>query len=1017
MACPAMKRSGRCATGRIDSTELDWFTRPRAAGPPFPLRPWGVGANFCAKLFFQQGRSSIGDPPKTGGRMHRSFQALPALDEVASALDVAVPRGTRLYELYGSGAVGRLLVESWVAREALSDLFEFRINTLSTDAHLPLGDMLGQRATLHIALADGRRATRSGIVMQAGALQSDGGLARYQLVVRPWLAALQGHRRSQSFIDKSVIEIVGAVFQAHCGIAAWTGSDELARFVSRVPPRHYCNQFAETDYDFVRRILCEEGVGWCFEEDDQAPHAHRLRLFADSTRFPEDPTSASGGGLRFQRADGQEPWDAVQHFALWHQLAAACLTLTAWDHARKSGQAASVPTLGRIGGVQAPRIESYDPGGRVDHHNGATRFASEHYGRRLLESYEARRCRSLGTSTVRSLRPGCSFTLRHAPLSEGETQRYVATAVRHAGINNLPRELGEHIARRLGAARLSSAAIALPERVRAQAEASGYANEFECVPASRPWRPVLLDETGARINPRPTVAGAQSAIVVGPEGQTHANGADGIYTDRLGRIKVRFHWQSQARHAESSDHSIWVRAMQRYAGAGMGTQFIPRIGQEVVVIFEESDIDRPLVVGAVYNGKGEGGVPATPGGAMVETDTRVFTRSTDHLPSGQADLAAGNSPAWHGLAAAEDQQCNAAALSGVKTREFGGEGHNCLVFDDSDAQLRVQAGNTQHASWLSLGHLLHQADNHRGSFRGAGFELRTDAYGGIRGGRGLLLTTCATRTATPAGDNAAGMALAKQAQQLARAYSDAARMHETVQQACHLGAAQPGASLANHRAAPLKALHTVLGGTVAGQGYDEAVADAAARNHRTGSEQLPQMTDPAVAVTAKAGLGVVAGQALQTAAGEGIHLGSGRDTQMAIGAQARLHAGQAIGVLAGAVKAGGGAAGSGLTVIAAQGDIDMQAQAGRMDMAARQQMDVKSRNGHIDWAAARKITLATSGGASITIDGGGIVTQCPGKMTVHASRKSFQGPSTSEYFLPPMPKADFRRKNDFPYSL
>ncbi|MCW7538457.1 type VI secretion system tip protein VgrG [Aquabacterium sp. A7-Y] len=935
----------------------------------------------------------------------RSGTALPNIESFARALGISFTSETRLFELSGSPALDGLLVESWTAHEALDACFEYQLTVLSTEAQLSLPAMLGQRASLAISLADGSRVTRSGIVMHAAALQSDGGLARYRLVVRPWLAALKLQLRSQSFIDKTVVEIVEAVFRAHADIAAWVWSDEVDRFLSQLPPRHYCNQFRESDHDFVARVLAEEGIGWCIEEDEAAPHGHRVRLFADSPRLPEDASAAAGGGLRFHRADSQEERDAIQSFSAWQVLRPASVCLQAWHYADKGSAAAGVPTEGSVGGPQAPRLEVYDPSGGVDHHNGVSRFAAPHYARLQMEAHEARRQRYVGQGSVRTLRPGTRFALLDAPLPGGENGTFLVTAVTHAGINNLPAELHRRIAERLGRAELADAGHALSDAARRQVEAGGYANEFECVPAQRPWRPALLDDTGQRLNPRPSVRGPQSARVVGPEGRSQASGADEIHTDRLGRIKVQFHWQAQGGGEGSSAHSIWVRVAQRYAGAGMGAQFIPRIGQEVLVDFEEQDIDRPVVIAALYNGRGEGGVPATPGGLAAEADTSVFGQSCDGVPSGQGNLAGGHSPAWHGAAAGEQQQRSAAALSGVKTQEFGGAGHNQLVFDDSDAQLRVQAGTSQHASWLNLGHLLHSADNHRGSFRGTGFELRTDAYGALRGGRGVLLSSFGTPAATPAGDNTPGMALAKQAQQLAQSFSDAARTHQAVQQASHLGSSRAGSSHLDEAAAPLKALHKTLSGMVAQQGHDAAVSDAGAKNTHSGADKLPHTADPVVAVTAKAGLAVVAGQDLQTAAGEGIHAASGQDTHLAVGGQARLHTGQAIGMLAGALKAGQGAAGSGLTVIAAQGDIDVQAQAGTLQVAAQGPIDVKSKNAHIDWAAAKKITLATAGGASLTIDAGGIVTQCPGKITVHAAKKSFQGPGRETFTPAGMPQA------------
>jgi uncharacterized protein involved in type VI secretion and phage assembly len=181
---------------------------------------------------------------------------------------------------------------------------------------------------------------------------------------------------------------------------------------------------------------------------------------------------------------------------------------------------------------------------------------------------------------------------------------------------------------------------------------------------------------------------------------------------------------------------------QPLAGDGTGMSFLPRIGHEVLVGFFDDDIERPYVMCSLHNGRGEGGEAVTPGGGDAQdVDASVFAQSSDAGLGAQGNLTGGNSAAWHGGSAAElDQggQRNAAALAGYETKEFGGKGFNQLVFDDSTAQLRVQLATTQHATQLNLGHLIHQADNHRGSLRGVGFELRTDAYGAVRGGQGVL---------------------------------------------------------------------------------------------------------------------------------------------------------------------------------------------------------------------------------------------------------------------------------------
>jgi type VI secretion system secreted protein VgrG len=193
-----------------------------------------------------------------------------------------------------------------------------------------------------------------------------------------------------------------------------------------------------------------------------------------------------------------------------------------------------------------------------------------------------------------------------------------------------------------------------------QAQRSGYANCFEAIPAERPWRPMMEGSAGCA-HTSPTALGSQSAIVVGPDGADQPNGADEIYCDRLGRVRLRFHWQD-------NDASCWVRVAQRSAGGGMGSQFLPRIGQEVLVKFIEGDIDRPVIVGALYNGQGEGGVLPTPGGLSDrDSSGAVFERAHDHAVSAQGNAAGGNSPLWHGASADSAGHRNNSAQWGVRS--------------------------------------------------------------------------------------------------------------------------------------------------------------------------------------------------------------------------------------------------------------------------------------------------------------------------------------------------------------
>ena len=195
--------------------------------------------------------------------------------------------------------------------------------------------------------------------------------------------------------------------------------------------------------------------------------------------------------------------------------------------------------------------------------------------------------------------------------------------------------------------------------------------------------------------------------------------------------------------------------------------------------------------------------------------------------------------------------------------------------------------------------------------------------------------------------------------------------------------------------------------------FDAAVGDAGEKSVAAGEAKVPQLTDPIVAIAARAGLAIAAGQDVAMLAGEDVVIATGADASFASGGQVRVHSGQAIGVLGGAIGPGDQGAGKGLTLIAGQGDVELQAQADAMQVAAKGDVAIQSKSGHIDWAAAKKITLATAGGARIVVEGGNITVECSGKITVRAGTKSFVGPDTQATHLPTLPRSSMKFDEKF----
>ncbi|WP_295575778.1 type VI secretion system Vgr family protein [uncultured Stenotrophomonas sp.] len=891
----------------------------------------------------------------------------------------------RLYRLQ-SEAFTACTVERWRGRDALGEDAWTEVDVLTTDAGIELASLPATRATLITQLADGGQWQRSGLVADAARLGGDGGLVRYRLRLVSWTWWLQHARHSRVFQEQGLRAIVDAVLAGHGDIARWRWAEGVDAFLgARV--RSYCVQYRESDADFLQRLLAEEGLGWRLYADEEAPCGNGMEIFADSVALPEDATSA-GTGVRFHRSDATEASDSVQAIGLCRRLASTTVSLQSDDYRQVRALAGQSPM---DGGGSASAREDFDAVGAYAFSDSA---AASRQARLLAQAREAHSRRWQGHGTVRGLHSGNWLRLQQAP---GTTPpELLLVAVDHAGINNLPTDLRRSLEDALGVAPGVSEDAALWQ----QADAVGYGNRFDAVPRATPWRPLLVDGTGARLNPRPTVPGYQTAVVVAGQGST---GKD-LHADSHGRVRVRFHFQNG--QGDGAHDSAWLRVAQRYAGPGVGSQFLPRIGQEVLVGFLDADIDRPLVLGALYNGRGEAGVAPTTAGANGESDLSAYGQAGDARNSAQANLSGGQAPAWHAAGAGDQAHRHGGALWGIRSREWdGGDGSNHLLFDDSNQQLRAQLASSQQASQLTLGHLRHQADNYVGSLRGTGFELRSDAWGAVRAPAGAWFSAYGRRPTAPAGEAVQPSALLAQLQTLGERFTQAARKHVTSPLAMQEGAGAKQRSVLMTGQSPLPGILKSVRTTLTGEGFDAATEQARERDASPGDKRVPHSGDPLLGVAAPEGVVHVAGQTLQWSSGEGVLLSSGSHSDLAVMGQARLHASQALGMLA-AASSGAGAGGPTLVAVAGTGVVDVQAQADAIHVQARQPLRASSAQGVVEVEAGKVVHIATSGGASITVEGGNITFACPGVITVHAGTKSFLGPAQFKTELPNWSQSD-----------
>ncbi|WP_197342459.1 type VI secretion system Vgr family protein, partial [Ralstonia solanacearum] len=535
--------------------------------------------------------------------------------DVTTLLQNLFAPARRLYALEGEGPIRELAVEAWLGREALSELSEWRVVAVSANARIVLDAFIGQRVTLVTTLAGGTQARRTGLIRQAEQLGADGSLARYRLTVVPWFWLATQQRHSQVFQNRPLADIFEQVLSPYEPYASWRfaagAEDRMAAFGTR----RRLTQFRETDYHFVTRLLAEAGLGFTTVEDEQAPSGHTLLIFADSRRLAEDAESAADGGIRYHRAHSQEERDAIQQLICHSRVSIDGVAVSAWDaEAKRSVRGHAPARFG--GGMGCP-----DPYLSISPSLAPDRANAQRIAEQAMESVEARSRLFIGRGTVRTLRSGTRLKVvdcPHLPRDVDGPYPLLMDLVEHCGINNLTADTQATLGQKLGgleAALTFDTPPSPPEsgpgpfgftrqddpterltptgELLAAARAHGYAGQFRACDARRPWRAVVSHTHSSRVYSAPTVKGVHSAIVVGPNGQTEAGGDGEHHTNPRGQIRVRLPWQQGERADDRS--TGWVPVAQRQAGAGMGWQWLPRIGQEVLLKCLEDDIDQMVV--------------------------------------------------------------------------------------------------------------------------------------------------------------------------------------------------------------------------------------------------------------------------------------------------------------------------------------------------------------------------------------------------------------------------------------
>jgi type VI secretion system secreted protein VgrG len=428
--------------------------------------------------------------------------------------------------------------------EVLGRPFEYTVDLLSTRGDLTIEDALGKPLTV-VVETEAEPRNFNGIVARFAQVGWTGRHFRYRALLRPWLWLLSRSSNSRIFQNKTIPDILAAVFDAH-GFSGDVDDGRLDR--DNYKPVEYLVQYNETDFNFVSRLMEQAGITYHFTHT-----AGRHTLVMSNGLLTEKIPGL--GTIPYFSGDSGTDALGHTHISDWSigvQVSSAAYAAKEFDFQNPKAPLLSVLSSPKPGGDSKLELFEY-PGQYIDDN------LRQAYVTRRLEEAQEDHTLSQGTSNARALRPGLCFSLADHPW-DALNKEYLVTAASYSLVSNA--------------------------QVTGEAEAEeDFVCHFSAVDSKTIYRTPAL-------TPKSRVQGPQTATVVGDKGQE-------IWTDKFGRVKVQFHWDREGQNDEKS--SCWVRVSQIWAGTKWGGIHIPRIGQEVIVDFLEGDPDRPIITGRVYN--------------------------------------------------------------------------------------------------------------------------------------------------------------------------------------------------------------------------------------------------------------------------------------------------------------------------------------------------------------------------------------------------------------------------------
>lgn len=790
---------------------------------------------------------------------------------------------------------------------------------LSTNASIELKQFIGSQVAIDQVTDRGTLFRTTAIVTGVSQGQSDGALTLYKLIVQDPTALWAQRRNSRVFMSKSVLDVISILFkewQQKSPLFAASLQLDLSGLQQEYDVRPFIMQHNESDATFLQRLMRQEGINWLIDEAElyvasptASIQAQKLRLVDDNSQYQ----ALTRRSIRFQRSDATEQFDSMTAFVAKRSLQPTAVHLQRWqaeilEHEHGAGSVLSAHRhSAQISNEQLnlEQVWQMSPAWMQDLNGKDQATPSgnsqlEKLNQTLRRHYAAEAKQFIAHTGVRDAQVGYWFELNGHPeidLHQGQDKQFIIIEKSFYNQNNLPKDLNDQVDQLLRQSQWQSHR----DVDQSQRQANTLLlqrRHIATVPAYDP-------------NTHRPIAQTQRAIVVGPSNEE-------IYVDAWGRIKVRFLFTRSEDHqhdagAGANDNdtdSAWIDVLTPWAGEGYGARFLARIGEIVVIDFFDGDIDRPFVVGRIHEGSRS---PTQFDGIGQLPDTKK--------------------------------------LSGIRSQELGGGGFGQLRFDDTTGQISSQLHNSHGASQLNLGNLSHPKNSAESEGRGEGFELRTDQYGAVRAGQGLLLSSHAQ-------DQASAMHLdAAPAKQQLKSNLDSAKALSEVAKRQHTD--------------PLENLSHL-------QGF---IADLDADPSAEGQSKAAQFKQALMLLTAPNSIALSSQQDIHIAADGQVNHTAGDSINLSTQASLIVHASEKVSLFS---------AQGGIKVVAAKEKVEMQAQDGELDLIARQKLQIISTEDSIYITSPKEIVL-TGKDAQVRVNGQGVFFITNQKFESKAGQHVFKG--------------------------